>query len=67
MGAALAQVAKRFGSCGQRTFPVMHDALNRSFGKSMMTLTVAVVEQLIILRWVYFGREQIKLSIVCCE
>ena len=52
-------------SCGQWTFPVMHDALNRSLATSMMTITATVVEQLII-RWVYSGREQIKLSTVCC-
>ena len=52
-------------SCGQCTFPVMHDALNRSLATSMMTITATVVEKLII-RWVYSGREQIKLSMVCC-
>ena len=39
-------------SCGQRTFPVMHDAINRSLATSMMTITATVVDQLII-RWVY--------------
>ena len=52
-------------SCGQRTFPVMHDALNSSLASSMMTITATVVEQLFI-RCFYLGREQIKLSMVCC-
>ena len=52
-------------SCGQRTFPVMHDALNRSLATPMMTITATGVERLII-RWICFGCEQIKLSMVCC-
>lgn len=51
-------------SCGQRTFPVMHDALNSSLACSMMTITATVVEQLFI-RCFYLGREQRKLSMVC--
>ena len=51
-------------SRGQRTFPVIHDALNRSLASSMMAITATVVEQLII-RWFCLGREQIKLRKVC--
>ena len=52
-------------SCGQRTFPIMRDALNRSLAGSIVTITATVVEELII-TWVFLGREQIKLSMVCC-
>ena len=52
-------------SCGQRTFPIMPDALNRSLAGSIVTITATVVEELII-TWVFLGREQIKLSMVCC-
>ena len=54
------------GSFDQRTFPIMHEALTKNPANSMMTITVAVVEKLIILRWVCCGREQTKMSIVCC-